>query len=196
MNRTLSLFCLCLLPACGGGQPAPELYTLQAEAPTVATCHAPSGTIKLHEPIAAPGLESAHIVVIDRPNHQTFYRGVRWNGSAPEVVQHYLADSFEQSGLFKSVATDTGSARAQWVLESQLHRFQIDQSGGTRKIDIRLTAQLIEQATHRTLLTMPLAVQQDVSGQSLDGIVAAFNRSMAELSTQMLTRMHQRLPGC
>ena len=130
--RKFLLAAVFLIAACTS-KPAPELYALTAEAPAVAPCRATTGIV-VQEPIPAPGLDSTRIAVIDRPNHQTFYKDVRWNAPASVVVQHYLAESFERSGMFKEVLTDDTGADVPLMLESQLRAFAVDQSYGAPRV--------------------------------------------------------------
>lgn len=188
MRYALLALPLVMLTACGGGQPAPELYGLKARPPEVRSCKR-GGGIKIYEPQVAPGLDNPRIAVIDRPQHQTFYNGVRWNAPAGRVVQNYLVDTFEQSGRFGTVTTDEATTRTPYILETQLRAFHVDQSQGAPFVAVRMTASLVETSGRRTLKTIPLSGTADVSGQKIDGIVASFNEVMAALSAQLLQDM-------
>ena len=193
MKRFIPL-ALLMLTACGGSRPAPELYTLQATPPAVEACRAGS-TIKIVEPVAGAGLDSPRIAVMERGGKQTFYRGVRWNAATTRMLQLYLADTFEQSGMFATVLTDDSTSRARYLLETQLRDFHIDQSQGVPVVRIRLSANLVDAASRRPLLSVPLAAERGVSGQNMQGIVQVFNEEMAALSTDLLARLRGRI-GC
>lgn len=183
-----------LLAACGGN-PAPEKYTLQAAlGETTAVCRS-GASIKINEPSSGPGLDSAHIAVIDRPGHLTFYRGVAWSAQASAVVQAYLADAFEGSGHFATVSTDADTVPADWRVESQLKDFEIDQTGGTPMVKIRLSATLVRASDRKAVLSLPLESQTDATGQSIDGIVQLFNGQLGDLSQQMLQQFARKI-GC
>ena len=183
---------LLLLTACGGSA-QPQLYRLGSDAAAQATCtRGPSITIR--QPIAAPGLDSAHIVVLQEGGRQSFYNDVRWNADAPELVQHYLAGRFEQSGRFALVTTDDSAARTTWQLEIQLRDFQVDQVAN--KLQITFTASLVNAASRRPVLTLPLRAEADISGKDMAGIVAGFDAQMAALSDQLLAALSHQLPSC
>jgi cholesterol transport system auxiliary component len=192
MKQTL-LAALLLLTACGGGKSAPELYRISSEHVAPAACHS-RASVKLYEPKAGPGLDSARIAVFDGPQHQTFYSNVRWSSPAPIMVQHYLADRVEQSGLFASVMTDEAIARPQWLLESQLREFAVDQQ--TQQVRVRLSAHLVRAADRQTVLSMKLDAQESIAGQSMPGIAAAFNRGMDRVADELLQQVAAKLPGC
>lgn len=194
MKRLATLGLLCALTACGGGSPAPDLYGLQATDPGVESCARPT-SIKLYEPVAGAGLDSPRISVLDAGGKQTFYQGVRWNAPTSRLVQLYLADTFERSGMFSSVLTDDSSSRATWLLETQLRAFHVDQSQGAPRIVIRLSASLVNAATRTPGRTIALRAERDVTGMNMAGIARGFDEEMAALSTDLLAKLRPRI-GC
>lgn len=189
----LMILCIAVLTACGSGRGAAQRYTLSPDD----GFHAPScrtgGAIKIVEPTPAPGLEGFRIVVIDRPNHQTHYRGVAWNATAPHLVQGYLTEAFERSGMFSHVGTDTDGIRTPWLLETRLRGLHVDQSSGRPEIVIRLTATLTDAASRRPVASMPFERRSDASGLSIEAIIARFNQQMADITTELLERLRKPL---
>lgn len=185
---------LLTLSACGGGRAAPQLYTITATTPVVKGC-ANGPSIKLFEPQVAPGLESPRIVVVDRPQHQTFYNGVRWNAPAGRMLQNALVDAFERSGMFSLVTTDDSGTRTDWLVETQLRDFQVDKSGVSPKVVVRLTASLIRANNRQVVMSLPLESSADVSGRNIEGIIDTFNSQMGLITQEMLVRFRTRT-GC
>lgn len=196
MKRALTTIGLLLmLSACGAGsKPAPKLYGLRAAQPEIAACKSGS-SIKIYEPVVSPHLDSQRIVVLDRGNKQTFYRGVRWTAPTGRMVQLYLADTFERSGIFKTVLTDDSASKTKWILESQLRDFAIDQSLGEAELNIRLTAVLVNAETRQPVLTVPLEARRPLGNRPLAGMIEEFNSAMAELSNDLLKALRGRT-GC
>jgi cholesterol transport system auxiliary component len=194
MKRLIGYSVLVLLTACGG-QPAPDLYTLRAADSSESAACVSRSTIRIGEPVTGPGLDSAHIVV-DAGGKQTFYRGVRWNAPTAPMLQHYLADAFEGSQLFATVTTEDSTIHTQWELESELRAFEVDQSSGTPQVVIRLTATLVDTATHTPVLSIPLQSRQDVGGQNMAGIAQSFNDQMDTLTARLLQKIRPRLRSC
>ncbi len=188
------LLCLPLLLTACGGSDAPQLYRLASDAPASATTCSRGPSITIHEPIAAPGLDSAHIIVLTGDGRQSFYNDIRWNAAAPSVVQHYLAERFEQSGRFALVTTDDASAHTGWLLQTQLRDFEVNQA--TEKLQINLTASLVNAATRQPVMSLPLSAEADISGKDTGEIVAAFNAQMAQLSDQMLQSFAGKIQSC
>ena len=194
MKPLVLILSLVTLSACGGGSPAPELYKLTAHAPEMKRCKS-GASIKIYEPMVAPGLDNPRIAVIDRPQHQTFYKGVRWNASAGRVVQNFFVDTFERSGMFATVTTDDSTTRTGWLMETQLREFHVDQSAGAPQVVVRLTASLVQAGSRNVVATLPLESSMDVTGRDTAGIIEAFNTQMVTLSEQMLSTFRSKL-GC
>lgn len=180
MKWTALAACL-LLTACGGSS-APERYTLTPQ-PLDMACHS-AGSIKIFEPEPAPGLDSTRVVVIDRPNHRTHYQGVAWVAPSSQMVQNYLADSLEQSGMFTAVGTEADSLSADYELESKLRSFEVDLTGEPR-IVIRLTATLIRGDGGYSLTTFRLNREMPIGGADMQGIVAMFNEQMHSMAQEL-----------
>ncbi len=186
-----------LLAACGGGsRSAPQLYALQPGEIHAPSCRAPHAGIKIYEPNAAPGLESFRVMVIDRPNHQTQYRGVGWNTTLPRAVQAFFTEAFETSGMFRYVSTDSDSIKAPWILETRLRGLHVDQStGGRSEAVVQLTFTLMRAGERTPVMTVPLTRRDDVSGLNMDGIVGVFNRQLGDMASEVLQKM-RRHTGC
>lgn len=193
MNRA-ALMSLLLLAACGGNSASPQLYTLKPSTVQARVCNAGS-TIRIYEAQSAPGLDTPRIVVIDAPQHQTFYNGVRWTAPAGRLVQSYLMESFEQSGMFATVTSDDSATRSRWLLETQLRAFHVDQTSASPRTVVRMTLSFADASTKRVVLTVPVSSSEDVTGQPINAIIASFERQMAQLSAQALERFRKH-SGC
>lgn len=182
------------LTACGGGSDAPELYTLRAPVESMNYCRNAGKSIAVTEPVAAPGLDSSRMVVREAAHHQTFYQGVRWNAPVPQVLQHYMVERLQNSGLFTSATTEDSAMRQAWLLEMQLHEFSVDKTAA--RAVIRLTISIVNTAERTPLFTDNFQFSEPIDGQSIDQIVATFNRGLDRISTDMLNRIRAKLPAC
>ncbi len=186
---------LLLLTACvGGGNSAAQRYSLTPQG-SASSCTAGS-SLKVLEPSPAPGLDTARMVVVDAPHHRTHYRGVGWTTTAPRLVQYYLADSLDRSGLFAHVMTDDSVIPSDYQLELELQEFQVDLTTGTPRVMIRLDATLLRSSNYQPLRTMPLQREVSAAGQDLQGIVAIFNEQMHSITQELFDRMGSAIPAC
>ncbi len=185
------------LTACGlgGNRKAPERYSLTAQAAEGSSCRAAT-SIKFHTPNAAPGIDSWHIVVMDSPNHITFYQGVAWSATAVRQVQNFLTDSFEQSGMFATVSTDLDTLPTDYEVETELREFHVDLTEAEPSVRIRLTANVTRADGTRILKSVTLTRVAPIGGANMQGIVAIFNEQMQSIAAALQTEIGNAIPGC
>lgn len=183
-----------LLTGCGLGSSAPARYVLAPAEVQEVACKK-GATLKINQPNPGPALESRRIVVMDRPNHLTFYKGVAWTESNARIVQDYLVDRVEQSGQFVNVSTDMDTVPAEYRLETDLRSFNVNLTQG-QQVEVRLTAAVIREADGRLLKTIKLREVADASGRDMYGVVEVFNQTMDKVGARLQTQMHRAIPGC
>ena len=80
------------LAGCSGGlhsdAPATQVYVLRA-APHQQTAATPAAaSLHVNRPMAAPGLESDHIVLVQPDHKMSYYIASRWPGDLPPSSRH------------------------------------------------------------------------------------------------------------
>lgn len=197
MKRLACMLALCALSACGFGgssSSAPERYQLTAKPVQAVPCRG-GPSLQLRLPNAAPGIDSARIVVMDRPNHLTLYQGVAWSVPAPRLVQQYLFDSFEPSGMFARVSTDLDVMPAEYELITDLRAFHVDLTGEP-SVRIRLTVHLLRASDGKVLQSSTLQRSVPIRGANIDGIVAIFAEQMHSISQELQQTLARAIPTC
>ncbi|MFM9890949.1 MAG: ABC-type transport auxiliary lipoprotein family protein [Rickettsiales bacterium] len=180
---------LLLLAACTAAG-APDYYRLQPENITAATCKR-AASIEVAQPSVAPGLDSAHIAVIDRPQHVSFYQDVAWTANLPAVLQSYFVDAMEQSHAFAGVMAEGDAGPAAYRLDIAVRNFEVDQSGQGRRLRVRFSAVLRQGG--QAVLRKSLDAEEDVSAMNIEGIAQQFNRSLDGLTQQLLQTMQRKV---
>lgn len=193
MRTAFVLMLAGLLAACGGGRTAPDRYHLTPTVTEGAACRGDT-SLKIHTPNAAPGIDNWRIVVMDGPNHLTYYRGVSWSAASPRMVQYFLADSLERSGRFSTVSGDMDTLPAIYELESDLREFHVDMNGEPR-VRIRLVASLV-RADGAILKSFTLKREAPIGAAKMEGIVAIFDEQMHSLADELQQRVAGAIPGC
>jgi ABC-type uncharacterized transport system auxiliary subunit len=81
--------------------------------------------------MAAPGLETDHIVLVQPDHKMSYYIASRWPGDLPSVLESLTADRLRATGDWTSVQ-DSGSAfSSDYMLQIVIRRFEADYSAGT-----------------------------------------------------------------
>lgn len=109
---------LCALSACSGlfkSTARPE-QTYYLRSPAAASAGAEGGaappplgvSVRIGHPLAAPGLDSPHIMLVQADHRMNFFAGSRWAAPAPDLIEALLVQTLRASGLWTSVE-DTAS---------------------------------------------------------------------------------------
>ena len=134
---------LCLLPlaaalcGCGGllrSTAAPEqTYYLRAPelpAGTAAAAGAPLSSLRIARPLADPGLESSHIMLLESDHRMSFYSGSRWPAPMPQMIGALTVQSLRASGQWASVEDAASAFPSDYLLQMTVRRFDADYAAG------------------------------------------------------------------
>lgn len=177
--------CGSLLPK---GGPAPRLYTLNALVAPKQVKEPLPISLKILKPQAAPGLETERIALRKNNNEIDYYADVRWATDAPALLQSALVESFEASHRLRSVSNDLAVLRSDYDLLIELRDFQAEYKGTqTETARVRLTAKLINTASDEIIKSIPYEQVEPVKSQSINGIVAAFDRAQQAIAQKLVS---------
>jgi ABC-type uncharacterized transport system auxiliary subunit len=138
---------LCLgLAGCSGlfqSKAKPEqTYYLRAPAAqppgsaTAAGSAAPSATaatppsIRVIRPIAGPGLDTSHIMLVQADRRMNFYSGSRWPAPTADVIEALAVQTLRESGAWGSVEASASPFPSDYLLQVHVQRFEADYGEG------------------------------------------------------------------
>ncbi|MBV9521683.1 MAG: membrane integrity-associated transporter subunit PqiC [Alphaproteobacteria bacterium] len=113
--------CGSLLPQ--PGQP-PQLYVLRWSAAAPADLPPIAQQLLVGLPSASAGLDTERIALSRSPLGLDYFANAAWTDHAPAMVQSVLVEAFEATGKVVGVARDSGALRADYLLMSELRRFE------------------------------------------------------------------------
>jgi cholesterol transport system auxiliary component len=122
------------LAGCSGGlhsdSPATQVYVLRAVAAQPQAPLRPGASLHVNRPMAGPGLDSDHILLVQSDHRMSYYVASRWPADLPAVVEGLAADALRTTGEWTTVQ-DSGSAfSSDYMLQIVIRRFEADYSGG------------------------------------------------------------------
>ena len=122
------------LTACSGGlhsdSPATQVYVLRPTPHPQAAAKPPTASIHVSRPMAAPGLDSDHIVLVQPGHKMSYYVASRWPAGLPSVVESLAVDTLRSTGAWTTVQ-DSGSAfSSDYLLQIVIRRFEAGYSAG------------------------------------------------------------------
>ncbi|MBL8589510.1 MAG: membrane integrity-associated transporter subunit PqiC, partial [Methylobacteriaceae bacterium] len=133
------------LAGCGGGPP-PQTFDLAALPPGGATGRL-RGQLIVTEPVATQALDSERIVVRPTPESVAYLTGAQWSDRLPKLIQTRIVQSLENARLLRSVGRPGDRIAADFLLDAELRRFEIEASGGEAAVEI--TVKLVAAGSGR-----------------------------------------------
>ncbi|MGV8996805.1 MAG: ABC-type transport auxiliary lipoprotein family protein [Parvibaculaceae bacterium] len=170
-------------------EPAPQLFTLTA-APMVAVSfpvsnRASSASLLVDEFAASAALDTGRIAFQPTPNELKYYADARWADLAPAMVQSLAIETLQSSGAFGSVAARGSEIRGDYVLRGDIRQFAAEKAGEATQVRVALYLRLISRSDHGVIASNVFQSVTPVSGSGMDAVVAAYQKSMSAVLTDM-----------
>ena len=100
----------------------PGVIARTAEGPP----HPVGASLRVGHPLAGPGLDSSHIMLVQADHRMNFYAGSRWPGPIAEVVEALAVETLRASGVWSSVEDSTSPFPSDYLLQLAVRRFEAD----------------------------------------------------------------------
>jgi ABC-type uncharacterized transport system auxiliary subunit len=145
-------------------------------------------SLHINRPMAGPGLESDHIVLVQPDHKMSYYVASRWPGDLPAVVEALAADTVRSTGDWTSVQ-DSGSAfSADYMLQIVIRRFEADYSAGRApQVHVVLDCTVGHRAGRQIIGTFIAEASATAAANRLGDVVGAFedaaNHALADIAT-------------
>ncbi len=209
--RAVPLLCL-YLTACSGllhSNAKPEqIYYLRAPAARAAGSDSAQGnaaataapmlampvSLRVGRPAAGPGLDTAHIMLVQPDHRMNFYTGSRWPAPAPELIEALAVQTLRASGAWASVEDSASPFPADYLLQIHLRRFEADYTaGGAAPVTHVVLDCIVGRRQGREVLaTFSVAGSAAASANRLAEVVAAFEQA-AGAALQALTQQAEQV---
>lgn len=130
------LLLLATLSGCNGffhSDARPEqVYFLRAKAdpPGKEARTAVEASLRVGHPVAAPGLDSSQIVLVEADRRMGFFSASRWPAAVPDVVETLAVETLRASGSWQSVEDSTSPFPFDYLLQITVRRFEAEYSAG------------------------------------------------------------------
>jgi len=196
--------------ACSGGlhsdSPATQVYVLRAilhphQAHPQAATKPPTVSIHVSRPMAAPGLDSDHIVLVQSDHKMSYYVASRWPADLPSVVESLAVDTLRSTGAWTTVQ-DSGSAFASdYLLQIVIRRFEADYSvaGGAPEVHVVLDCTVGRRAGREIIGSFIAEGSSGAAANRLGDVVGAFeaaaNQALAEIAQQTSQKVETPVPS-
>lgn len=166
--------------------PVPTSYVLAA-APAAQDPGVPAAVdLSIGRPSVAPGLDSERIAVL-KGRQLDYYRGVKWGGRMPEVIQTLIVDSLQDQRLFRSVVAEQARVASDYVLDISVRDFQAEygQDAEPPVVRVTITGRLIRIVDRELVHTMSVQAQSPAAENRMGAVAAAFEAAARDVALDL-----------
>jgi cholesterol transport system auxiliary component len=101
------------------------------------------------------------------------------------MLQELLVRGFEKSGKIGAVDRWDSGVRADFVLTTDLQRFQVKVHGGTPDVHVEMTARLV-RVSDRAIIASKHFEATIPAGANFDSIIGGFDEALQQLLPQIV----------
>ena len=186
-TRAAPLLCTILTGGCTGlfhSTAHPE-QTYYLRAPAAAAGNSAPATaavaasLRVGHPVAAPGLDSSHIMLVQADHRMNFYIGSRWPAPVADVLEALAVDTLRASGAWTSVEDSTSPFPSDYVLQIAVRRFEADYTAGGAVPEVHVTLDCIigSRAGRDVVATFVVSGAALATANRLSDVVSAFEQA-------------------
>jgi ABC-type uncharacterized transport system auxiliary subunit len=177
--------------------PPTQVYVLRAAARPESRLKETSVSLHINRPIAAPGLDSDHIVLVQSDHRMSHYIGSRWPAALPSVVEELAVDTLRSTGAWSSVQ-DSGSAfPADYLLQIVIRRFEADYSANPSapEVHVLLDCTLGRRAGRDIQTSFIASGSATASENRMAAVVTAFESAAAQAMSEIAQKVESPVPS-
>jgi len=155
-------------------------------AATAAAPAAPLAAIQVAHPLAAPGLEGPHIILVQADHRMNFYLGSRWPVPLPDMVESLAVETLRATGEWRSVQDSGSPFIPQYLLSISVRRFEADytRARSAPQVEVVLDCTLGAREGRELVASFVAQGSATAAGDHMSEVVAAFETaSSAALSS-------------
>jgi cholesterol transport system auxiliary component len=185
-----ALLLLGVLGGCSGllqSNAKPEqTYYLRAPAvpagAVAASGPAPGASLRVAHPLADPGLDTSHIMLLQNDHRMSFYTGARWPAAMPDLVGSLAVQTLRASGSWSSVEDPASPFPSEYLLQITVRRFDADYSeapsgSAAPAVQVVFDCSIGRREGREVLSTFVVAGSATAAANRLGEVVAAFEQA-------------------
>jgi ABC-type uncharacterized transport system auxiliary subunit len=161
-----------------------------ASGATTAAPTAPASALEplqVAHPLAAPGLESRQIILVQADHRMNFYLGSRWPAPLPDMVEALAVETLRASGEWQSVQDSGSPFTSEYLLSISVRRFEADYSRARSapQIEVVLDCTLGARGGRELVASFVAQGSATATGDRMSEVVAAFETAASAALTSM-----------
>lgn len=169
------------LSGCASGPPATfDLSAAIAKRPLRAL----GAQVAVTEPVATAPVDTDRIVVRPTPDTIATLKGTQWTDRLPRLIQTRLLQSFENARLLRFVSRPDGRVVAQFSLNTEIRRFDMDLSRSEAVVEI--SVKLVEEGAGRIAAAKIFSVRAPGGADDGASSAAALDAALGDVMGQIV----------
>ena len=178
-----------LIGGCGGllrSSAAPEQsYYLNAPALPAGAAMGPAAplatSLRVSRPLADPGLDTSHIMLLQSDRRMSFYSGARWPAPMPQMIGALAVATLRGSGHWASVEDAASPFPSDYLLQITVRRFDADYTGdaGAPQVHVVFDCNIGRRDGRDVVASFVVAGSAAASANRLGEVVGAFEQATA-----------------
>lgn len=162
---------------------APRLFSLSPATEFTAGLPRVEWQLLVETPLAHSGIDSTRIALLQASNELNYYSNANWIDTAPEMVQQFLVESFENTNRIVSVGREATGLRSDFVLKTDLRDFQAEYGSGdisstAPTVHVRLACKLVRMPRRNIVASDTFTARVRADSSRLVDIIAAFDNAL------------------
>jgi len=139
-----------------------------------------AGSLRVAHPLADPGLDSSHIMLVQADHRMNFYAGSRWPAPAADVIEALAVETLRASGGWRSVEDSTSPFPSDYLLQVAVRRFEADYTAGGAVPEVHVTLDCIigRREGRDVVATFVASGAALATANRLSEVVSAFEQAM------------------
>lgn len=145
-------------------------------------------SLVVNDPIAERPIDSMRIALLVDDTEYRYYEEADWADRLPLMAGAQMVQAFRDSGHIQVVAGPQAGLRSNFLLQTNLRDFQIEQSGGEPEAaHVILYVDLLRMPRRDVVGTTRLEGRAPIEGGGIDGVVHAFDAAFAEVLSGLVS---------
>lgn len=187
--------CAVLLASGCGKARYPDYYMLALAPAPSRDSHGgrPLGTLQIGDFETPAYLRQGRIVYRESPTQVGFYQYHQWVTDPATTITAAVVGALRSSGLFSQVEPEESHIRPDFLLRGQLERLdEVDYGGGVR-VEVKLSAQLINARTAASVWSGSETSTARVEKATVNSVVIEMSDAAQKCIDRLLADMQQQL---
>jgi cholesterol transport system auxiliary component len=200
--RIIALTALLGIAGCSGGlhsdAPATQVYVLRATThPQTELMKAGDPSLRVSRPIAGPGLNSDHIMLVQADHRMSYYVASRWPSPLPDLIEAMAIDTLRSSGAWSTVQDSGSTFSSEYLLQIVIRRFEADYTSDASVPDVHVVLDCtIGRRAGREVLASFIAEGSATAGANrLSDVMSAFEEASNKALADISQRAQQAVQG-